>query len=295
MKCLYIYNPLSGKGKAKKKRDYIISQLSSHFVDLEVIETQYAGHAKELAKDSCGKYDYLIIAGGDGTLNEVVNGIAEQENRPIIGYIPLGTVNDFAHSVGIPRNIKGAVKTIINGNPMQHEIFKAGHRYGVYVCAMGVATETSYATTQATKKKLGKLAYFLHGVKKVFKTKSIPLTLEFEGGKIEGQFGLMLAINSKYVASFKVNKKFVYNDGYVDILLVEEKKKIVSVPRLLTIAKVFLLGFGVKSSKYVTKLRLEKFTLTAPDDVVINLDGEGVGSGKFDFEVIKDGLQIIVP
>ncbi len=296
MKCLYIYNPYSGKSKAEKKKEYIVSMLSQHFSQLEVVKTERPGHAKELAEASCGQYDYLVVAGGDGTLNEVVNGLAEKDNKPILGYIPLGTVNDFAHSVGIPRSIKGAIKTIISGTPIQHEIFKAGERYGVYVCAMGVGTSSSYTTKQKVKKKLGKSAYFLDGFFKLFNTKTIPLTIEFEGGKIQSSFGLMLAINSKYVASFKLNKNFRFNDGYVDFVIVEDKHKKVKFPALLTIARLLAFGIGGKHAKRTTRLRLKKFTMTLPKDAIVNLDGEGMKfkEGKFDFEVIQNGLQIIV-
>lgn len=295
MKCLYIYNPKSGKGKAEKNKKMIIEKLSAFFDELNVVATKFSGHARELARDACGKYDYLVVAGGDGTLNEVVNGVAEREGQPIIGYIPLGTVNDFAHSVGIPRKINKAVDNICNGKPLSHEIFKAGDHYGIYVCAMGVATETSYATKQVAKQKLGKLAYFCHGLKKIFRFKPIPMTLEFDGGKIEDRFALLLTINSRYVASFKINRNFAYNDGYVDILLVQERKKYVRLRSLITIAKVFLFGIGNRLPKNATKLHLKEFMITAPDTEVINLDGEGLGSGRFKFTVIKDGIKIIVP
>lgn len=295
MKCLYIYNPKSGKGRAEKKRAYIERKLSTIFDSLDIVKTEYANHARELASNACGKYDTLIVAGGDGTLNEVVNGLMEKENRPVLGYIPLGTVNDFAHSVGIPCSIKGAVKNICQGAPMSHEVFKAGNRYGIYVCALGVATETSYATKQEAKKVIGKFAYFFHGIKRIFTAKSIPVDLEFEGGQIKSHIALFMAVNSRYVASFRLNKRLAYNDGVVDVLLIKENKKRVSLASLLTIARMFVVGFGKKMLKRVTHLQLDKFTLTVPDSVVINLDGEGVGSGKFEFEVCKDALQIIVP
>ena len=289
MKCLYIYNPNSGKGKAEKNKDYIINNLSNHFSKLDIVATQYPGHAKILASDACGNYDYLIVAGGDGTLNEVVNGIAERENRPILGYIPLGTVNDFAHSVGISKNIK-----ICNGNPISHEIFKVNQKYGVYVCAMGVGTQTSYITKQKSKKILGKLAYFFSAFKLVFKAKPMPLTLKFEGGEIKDNFALLLAINSRYVAGFKVNKNFALNDGYIDLVLVKNNKKRITIKSLFSIAKIFLFGIKKKASKNIIKLRLKSFNLFSPDSEVINLDGEGVGSGDMKFEVIKDGIKIIV-
>ena len=295
MKCIYIYNPKSGKGLAEKKRKYIVRELSKTYKNLDVIKTDHPRHAKELAEKSCGVYDYLFVAGGDGTLNEVVNGIAEKPKAPILGYIPLGTVNDFAHSARIPRKIKKAVKVICTGKPSYHEIFKVNNNYGVYICAMGVATETSYATKQKAKKALGKMAYFFHGLKKLFRTPTFPITIEFEGGCVKDSLALMLAVNSRYVASFPLNREFSFNDGYIDLLLVKEDKKIVSIPCLFTIARIFLFGLRGWIAKRTTHLKVNSFTLTTTDNNVINIDGEGVGSGKFEFQVIKNGMQIILP
>ena len=105
MKSVFIYNPESGKGRIKKYKDYILNKLSEKYGEIECIETTYAGHAHDIAKNSISKYDYFFVSGGDGTINEVINGMGNAENKPIIGYIPSGTVNDVARSMGISRNI----------------------------------------------------------------------------------------------------------------------------------------------------------------------------------------------
>lgn len=295
MKCLYIYNPTSGKGKAKKKRQYIVSKLQSHFDGLDVVETTHPGHAKDLASDACGKYDVLCVAGGDGTLNEVINGVAGHEVKPTLAYIPLGTVNDFAHSTCIPRSIKGAVDNIINGTAIEHDIFKVNDNFGIYVCGAGVFTESSYSTDQKTKKALGKVAYFVHGIKKVFTTQSLPMKIQYEGGEIEDKFAIFLAINSRYVAGFKLNNNFKYNDGIVDVLLVENKKKIVSLHNIFKVFKIFLLGVNRKASHGMVHLRLSTFKITSPQQLYINIDGENIISNEINFSVIKQGIKIIVP
>lgn len=295
MKCLYIYNPFSGKSKAEKNKDYICQKLSKVFDKVVVVKTERPNHAQELAQNASKEFTHIVVAGGDGTLNEVINGIAKSGKKRILGYIPLGTVNDFAHSVGIPRSIKGALNTIANGKVINHEIFKAGNQYGVYVCALGVGTESSYSTKQKIKKKLGKFAYFIDGAKKVFFSKSIPLDLTYEGGHIQGNFASFLAINSKFVASFKINEQFIYNDGVVDLILVKNNKKRVTFSTLMCIARLFLFGLKGRLPKRVTRLKLDNFELKVPENTVVNLDGEGIKNNNFKFSVIKDGLQIIVP
>ena len=94
MKCIFVYNPESGKGKIKKHRNYIIEQLAKKYGEVHCVETRHAGDATELARNAIGVYDYFFVSGGDGTLNEVVKGFGNAENKPILGYIPSGTVND---------------------------------------------------------------------------------------------------------------------------------------------------------------------------------------------------------
>ena len=115
MRCLFVYNPVSGKGAIVKKLHYTVKHLRARFGDVDVYATHEAGELVQKAAEACGVYDVFVFAGGDGSFNEVVMGLGEKENRPVLGYIPTGTVNDIARSTGIPRNIRGAVKNIVSG------------------------------------------------------------------------------------------------------------------------------------------------------------------------------------
>ena len=95
--------------------------------------TTHSGHATALAKSAIGKYDYFFTAGGDGTINEVINGFGDSEQKPILGYIPCGTVNDVARSLGLKKNIKKAVKILMEGEPKTHDTFRVNNKYGIYV------------------------------------------------------------------------------------------------------------------------------------------------------------------
>jgi YegS/Rv2252/BmrU family lipid kinase len=295
VKCLFVYNPESGKGKVKKKEEYIVSKLSSKYDIVDVIKTEYSGHAKVIAEENCGLYDTLVVAGGDGTLNEIVNALAEKQNAPIIGYIPTGTVNDVAHSLKIPCKIERAVDRILNGEVFCHDVFKCNDKYGLYVCAIGTITESSFATKQQSKKKFGKIAYFIHGAGKIFKGKAFNITVNHDGEKIEKNCSLFLAINSKHVAGFTVNKKAELSDGLIDVVMVDNKsEKRVGIASLLRIAKMFLFGLKPnKNTKHVTYLKLKEFDLTISPDTAINLDGEKGLSGSFHLTTIKQGIKII--
>lgn len=293
-KCLFLYNPQSGKGKIAKKENEIVKMLSEKF-DVKVCRSQYAGNIGEIVLKDGENFDVVVVAGGDGTLNEVIGSVIKLNKKPKIGYIPSGTVNDVAHSLGIPKNIKKAVNIILHGQSFQHDIFKVNDHYGIYVCCSGIFTESSYATNQSQKKKIGKIAYWFYGAKKLFTTKSLNLKLKYEGGEIEGKFAIMLIINSKNVAGFKVNKKAQLNDGLLDVVLIRSKKGKVNIPAIIRVAKFFLCGVPKKSKKNSEVVRLDKFTVETTDDTVINIDGERADKGSFTCEVIRNGVEILVP
>lgn len=293
-KCLFVYNPISGKGKVAKKEDYILNKLKEKF-EVELVRSQYAGHMGEVIRERGSDFDVIVGAGGDGSLNEIVDAVMSLEKRPRIGYIPAGTVNDVAHSLYIPRKIEKAVDNILNGEPFSHDVMKVNDKYGIYVCCSGLFTESSYSTDQAKKKKMGKLAYALHGIKKVFSTPAVKLKLSYEGGEIEGKYAIMLIINSRYVSGMKMNKTAVLNDGVVDVLLVESKNEIVNLGAVERVLMLFARGVSHNLKKGVHHLVLDKFKIQTAESTVINLDGEKIGAGSFECQVIRQGVNIIVP
>lgn len=293
-KCLFVYNPLSGKGKIKKNENKIVKILNKRY-QTKCVQSSYAGHINKIISEEGENFDVIVIAGGDGSINETVGAVAKLSTRKRIGIIPAGTVNDVAHSLHIPTNLKRAVKNIINGEVFSHDIFKVNERYGIYVCCSGLFTESSYSTKQENKKKLGALAYAIHGIKKVFSTKAVNLKLCYDGGVIEGKFALMLLVNSRRVAGITLNKKAKLNDGYIDVILVKSENDIIKLGAINRVLLVFLKGITKKAMKGVEILKLNKFSVVTKDDTVINLDGEKLGAGSFNFEVKKKSVDIIVP
>jgi len=295
MKCLYVYNPTSGRQNNEKKRDYILSALSTKFDVVDCKPTQKKGDAGIFAREACGSYDVLVVSGGDGTIHEVINAMAKMQNRPTLGYIPTGTTNDLAHSLKIPKNIKKAVKIILNGKSVSHDIFRANDAYGIYVCCFGVFTKSSYKTSQKEKKKFGRLAYFKYGIGEMFKSKPVHLKLEYDGQTIEDDFALCIIANSRYVAGYKINSEACWDDGTVDVLLIKNRQKRVKLLTFLRIFKMFLFGKNsLIKDKNATILQLDKFKMTLPKDEIINLDGENGFKGSFEFEVLKRHLEIFV-
>ena len=236
-KLLFIYNPNSGKGNIRKEISFILENLSIKGYEIRVFPTAKSGDAADMAKNEACNYDLLVCAGGDGTFNEVARGLMEAEksgkNIPVIGYIPVGTVNDFATSLDIPKEATDAVDVILNGAEKTVDIgsFSVGenselYSYFTYVAAFGAFTEVSYETSQDVKNVIGKAAYFLEGVKSLQKIRPYHLKISYDGNEVEDDFIFGMIANSKSVGGFKgITGPEVYlDDGEFDAIFVKTPK-----------------------------------------------------------------------
>lgn len=296
MKNVFIYNPASGKGKLKEHKELILKTLQKKYGEVEWIETDHIGHAYELSMNYGAVSDYIFVSGGDGTLNEVINGVSQNEKKPIIGYIPSGTVNDVGRSLGLSKNIKKALKILINGKVFEHDTFKVNDKFGIYVCCAGLFSKTSYETKRYDKKIFGKLAYLSNGIKEIFKAKPLPIEIDTESEQISSNVALILITNSRSVAGFKINKKAKLNDGIVELVTFNTANNKINFFDLLRILNTFLFGINfIKKSKNVTYRQLSQFQIKTKEETPINLDGEKSTHGTFNFSCINKGVKIIVP
>ena len=149
--------------------------------------------------------------------------------------------------------------------------------------------------SQSSKRKVGKIAYGLHGIKKIFSTNSLEVNLSFNNGEICEKCCLMLIINSKNVAGFKVNKHAILNDGKVDVVLVKAKKNRVRLCEILRVSKLFLFGIPKKSKKNIDVLHLDSLKVETSPFTPINIDGESLEKGSFELTVYKQKVAIFVP
>ena len=218
--CTIIYNPESGKKDFINHLPYVKSKLEDIGYEVKVKATKKSKHAINIAKGACKEeVDLLVISGGDGTLHECINGIAQCEFRPRIGYIPSGTACDLASTLRIPKNVEKALDIILTGEPVKMDIAKSNKGYFMYVTAIGTYVDISYVTDSKLKKYLGYFAYLLTGIKEFFTIPMIKTKLVHDKGIIRGYFSLIMVVNSKKVAGFNIVNKPALDDGKVDVIL----------------------------------------------------------------------------
>lgn len=273
-KILLIVNPMAGKGQAKHALYDIVSTLCNNGNFVTVMMTEKHGDASDFAMNYCEDYDIVSCVGGDGTLSEVVCGLMNTKNPPPIGYIPLGSTNDMATTLKIPKTPLQAATDILEGSPEAIDIGSFNDTFFTYVAAFGVFTDVPYTTPQESKNTLGPLAYFIEGVTKLPYLTSCHAIITHDTGKIEGDFIYGSISNSTSVAGFvKLTDQDVgLNDGLFEVLLIKQPLKIIDYNQI--ISDILTQRYSHDSVIFFKTTKI-KFEFTRP--VAWTRDGEDGG------------------
>ncbi|EDL65620.1 diacylglycerol kinase, partial [Bacillus sp. SG-1] len=251
------------------------------------------GDATEAARTAVErKYDLVVAAGGDGTLNEVVNGLAEQDYRPRLGIVPMGTTNDFARALHIPRDIGAAVDVIIKGDTIPVDIGRMnGERYFINIAGGGRITELTYEVPSKLKTVLGQLAYYLKGVEMLPSIKATDLTIEYDGKLFEGEAMLFLIGLTNSVGGFeKLAPDASINDGMFSLLILKKT----NLAEFIRIASLAVRGDHIKDPN-VIYTQANRVKVYSKDKVQLNIDGEFGGLLPVEFENLYRHLEVFVP
>ena len=293
-KLLLIVNPMAGKSMYKEGFGDAVSILAQGGYEVTVRFTEGSGHACLLASQLGAQYDVVACIGGDGTLSEVMEGVVNLEKKPFIGYFPLGTANDVATTLKLPKsNIPAAAERIVKGKPMYFDLGTFGNDGNfTYVAAFGAFTDVSYATPQQEKQALGHFAYVLEGMMRLPKIASVHAVVEYDGGVVEDDFILGGLVNSTSVAGLihLDPNKIRLNDGLFELTLVRLPRSITEMSQLLRdLINQDYTGpfFKIVPTTYA------KFTFDKP--VAWTRDGDSGGEHKvIEFRNIRNAVQIIV-
>ena len=239
-KLMLIINPAAGRGAYKVNLPDALQLLDQGGFRTTLFFTAGRGDATELAAAHGAEYDAVACIGGDGTLSEVLAGLMRLDNPPPIGYIPMGTTNDVATTLDLPKNdTVAAARRLLSGTPHPFDVGGFGEKeYFAYIAAFGMFTEVSYATPQTQKKALGHLAYVLQGMATLPKIEAVNAHVEYDGGEIEGRFLYGSMSNSTSVAGIlRLKEEMVsLGDGQSELVLVREPQTIDGFGAILTSA-----------------------------------------------------------
>ena len=293
-KIYFIYNPHSGKEQIGSKLNEIIRTLAERDNELTVVPTIGYLDAMERISNLPDGYDLVVCSGGDGTLNEVVTGLMKRPaaRRLPIGYIPAGTTNDFARSLGIPRNMPEAARHVMAGRPRAFDMGSFNENTFVYIASFGIFTEVSYSTKQEIKNVLGHMAYILEGMKSLYNIKSYRMKVFSDEMEFEGDFIFGMITNSKSVAGFKglVKGDVQFDDGIYEVTFIKRPKNPMELQEILSSLLIEEID-----SNYMYSFRTKKLMIESEKMVPWTLDGEFGGEHEVvEIENHHKAVEIII-
>lgn len=276
-KLLYIYNPTAGRRTAKASLSDVVEVFSRQGYEITVHPTQGRGDATRTVLEDGGGFDRVVCCGGDGTLNETVQGLLAlpADKRPVLGYIPAGTTNDFSRTLELPRTLPELAEAAGAGTPRPIDVGEAAGRPFTYVAAFGLFTDVSYSTPQANKNLLGHFAYLLEGMGRLASIPSYHMKVSTpEGKEVEGDFIYGMVGNTVSVGGL-VNlprDKVLLDDGRFEVILIRQPKTAKDWQSILTALTTLELSKDGEGA--VVGFSAGEVTFTCDAPVAWTVDGE---------------------
>ncbi len=281
-KLLFVFNPHAGKGHIKDYLCEIIDLFTAEGYEVLAYATQAQGDGYNKIVADGKNYDLIVVSGGDGTLSEGVSALMKlREETPELkiplGYIPAGSTNDFANSLGISKKMKDAAKSIMNGEYYDCDIGQFNDKYYVYVAGFGAFTDVSYMTPQSIKNKIGHAAYIVEALKSLPKISGQTVTVEHDGETFTDSFIVGLISNSRSIGGMKklIAKDVVFDDGMFEVVLAKTPDNPLELSSLIANAATNKL----KDKNFIT-FKTSKVTFTSDNDIPWTLDGEAGGTHR---------------
>ncbi len=289
-KLLLIVNPVAGKGRGKTKLFEATDIFTKNGYRVTVLPT-IPNKTEKTIIDEADNFDLAVAIGGDGTLNTVASGIIKSESGIPMGYIPLGSTNDFGFSLGLTKNVANECERICERDPRFIDVGTLDGRYFVYIACAGLFAGASYMTSQQLKNAIGHSAYVLKGFLELTEFQRTNYRVEFDGETAEGDF-LYVGISNTLRAGgiFNLPRDSVeFDDGMFELTLIKNPSKITD-----SIALTNDFFNSNLNSKYFIHKKIEKAIVFSDTPKGWSLDGENGGErSKISFEVVKQKLKFI--
>lgn len=292
-KILFVFNPVAGTAKVKKNLYDIVDFYDQNNCLVTLCPARKMVEYAENQGLDLYAFDLVVCSGGDGTLNLIVSFCQKNKLDVTIAYVPSGSTNDYAYSIGIPSNIDAALRNTLCGIERRIDIGNFSGKYFLYVAAFGIFTKTSYSTSQKSKNLLGHMAYILEGIKQLSEIRSYHMKVMGASMTYDGDYMLGLVTNTLSVGGFKnllPKDNIALDDGEFEVLLIQKPSNLAEMHGIITA----LLKEKLKNAAYITFFKSSKVKVHAEERLAWTLDGEYGGEVQ-DVEILnmKNRLAIV--
>lgn len=290
-KVKFIYNPISGAASNPKILDDVISIYQKYKKTIIPCRIDKNFTFDEAFQDFDNKYEHILIAGGDGTVNRFLNFYIKKGFTIPIAILPTGTANDFAKCLNIPLNIKDACEKILKSEPKYIDVGKVNDKYFINIFSFGLLTNVSQVTPTALKNKFGKIAYYFVGLKEFFKFKKFDLSIKTESFSKTIKCILVFIFNGKTAGNINIAYKSQIDDGFFDVIIVRD----ISVLSFFKLLLNLLLRKHLEeiNEKKIIYFKSSSLSLSINKNILSDIDGEAAPRFPVNVECLYKKIKIL--
>lgn len=289
-KVKFIYNPYSGEKTILSDIDKVIMLHQKYNLITVPFRISIDLPMENAFCDLDDSYEYVLVAGGDGTVDTVVNCMKKLNIELPIGILPVGTANDFAKFIGMPQDVEAACIQILESEPKYADVGKINDKYFINVASTGLFTDISQKTDDNMKNTIGKLAYFMKGIEQLPNFKSLKVKVSSKEVNYDGDMYLMLVFNGQTAGSLRLAYKAIVDDGMLDVIII----KAGMIKDMFTLIIKLIRGDHLEESddNELLYFKTNKLKIECNEDIVTDIDGERGPDFPIDIECVKNGIKI---
>lgn len=283
-KALFLYNPESGRGRIGRNIDAIVAIFRGHDFtlipqEIDFNRSPFEGHEG---------LELVVVAGGDGTVNYVVNRMKQAALDLQIGVIPAGTANDFARALGMSHDPLEAARQIATGEEVRVDCGRVNDLYFINIFSFGIFTTTSQRTSNNRKHRIGKLAYIIEGVKEFRTMHAVPLQVKADGRSFDLNSLMVLVFNGETAGGSHLVRRTSIRDGLFDVVMLEKRNFLSS-----TVAMGHYLLGG--SPRIVHRLQVQRLEIESTLNEPTDIDGQPGAEFPLTIECLAGELRMRCP
>ncbi len=283
-----LINAKSGMKNSKSNLLSVMDVFCRKGYAVSVYVTQKANDAYEYLMKNRVRYDVICVFGGDGTMNEVTNALMRRDDKPLLGYFPSGTMNDFGSNFDLGNDFKKIAERICEGNVREFDVGRFNDRYFNYVAAFGAMCDVPFTTDRESKETWGNIAYILEGISKLPEVREhkVKYTVNGKEYKKNVLFGLIYSGNRVAGMELEDKKNSRIDDGVFNVLIVDYVPTVFNAPDLLSTI--------LQQKRYIHRFHTDRISLEFEDDVIWTLDGEEAKvKNKAEITITNKALRIL--
>lgn len=285
----FIYNPYSGENTIRRDMDKVIEMHQSYGYTVEPFRISNDANIGDAMDGIDDTYKYILIAGGDGTIDSVVNKMKQRGIDLPVSFLPVGTANDFAKYLGMPADVEKACKQILEGKIKKFDLGKINDKYFVNVASTGIFTDISQKTDNSLKNTMGKLAYYFKALEEVTNLKKIHVKINSSVMNFDGKIYTLLVFNGQTAGNIKFADLSEADDGLLDVVIIKKEILKSAINNLIIMMK----KGQVADMDGVLYFKCDSLHVECEEDVVTDIDGEKGPDFPLDISCARRSIKIL--